>query len=195
MLIRSEEKEINFKLLFWGPACSGKTTCLNYLKQQFVPAKRPKKTAEIESPERTLFFDFLPLKVEKIKGLTAHFHLYTVPGQVPYQESRSLLLRGVDGVMMVLDSQIDRGRENEESLREIVTLLGAMGEKIADIPLVFAYNKQDLQNAVHVDDMNRLYNPNALDAFGTIACRGHHVLESFSVLLEKVIHHAKTKPL
>lgn len=195
MFIRSEEKEINFKLLLWGPACSGKTTCLTYLKTQFVPSKKSKKAVEIPSPERTLFFDFLPLKVEKIKGLNAHFHLYTVPGQVPYKESRSLLLRGVDGLLLVLDSQIDRAADNEGSLVEMQGLLAAMGENTKEIPTVFAYNKQDLSDALPVAEMNRLYNPHALEAFGTVAPRGEHVLESFTALLQKVVHQSKTKPL
>lgn len=192
MFIRPEEKEINFKLVFWGPACSGKTTCLNVLERQFGTRK---KTESMPSPERTLFFDFLPLKVQKIKGLSAHFHLYTVPGQAPYRDSRSMLLKGVDGLMLVLDSQIERGSENHDSLQEMRAFLEASCDELSKIPMVFAYNKQDLDATLSLDEMNRLYNPQGAPAFATVAARGKNVVESFSALLEQVIAEAKKKPL
>ena len=193
VFIRPDEREINFKIVLWGPPCSGKTTFLSSLRAQLTAPKSAGKT--IPSPDRTLFFDFLPLKVDKIKNMAAHFHLYTVPGQAPYQDSRSLLLRGVDGVVVVLDSQIDRSADNRQCLDELQAFLDAMGESLTQLPLIFVYNKQDTASALTPDDMNQLYNPHHLPAFPTVAAKGAHVAESFSALIEKVVAHARTDAL
>lgn len=192
--IRPEEKEINFKIVFWGPASSGKTTCLHCIKE-LVKASKKGKVRTLEDPERTLFFDFLPLKLDKVKGLNARFNLYTVPGQAPYAESRSFLLKGVDGIAVVLDSQIDRGSDNTHCLEEMASLLAGMGENPKDIPLVFVYNKQDLPNRLTLEEMNALYNPTGLPAFTAIAARGEQVMESLSHLIERMIEAQKKRPL
>ncbi len=194
VFIRPEEREINFKIVFWGPACSGKTTCLKYLKSNLEAGSR--KVSKLTSVDnRTLFFDFLPLKVEKIKGLKTHFHLYTVPGQAPYTESRAILLRGVDGLFTVLDSQIHRGSDNDAALMEMNRFLEWSGEDLAKIPRIFAYNKQDLEGALSLEDMNALYNPEGLPAFSTVATRGDAVMAAFSALVEKVVAAAKQTAL
>jgi signal recognition particle receptor subunit beta len=192
--IRPEEKEINFKIVYWGPASSGKTTCLNCVKE-LVKASKKGKIRTLEDPERTLFFDFLPLKLDKIKGLSARFNLYTVPGQAPYAESRSFLLKGVDGIAVVLDSQIDRGSDNAQCLEEMASLLTGMGANPQDVPIVFVYNKQDLPNRLTLEEMNALYNPLGLPAFTTIAARGEQVMESLTHLIGQTLEAGRKRPL
>lgn len=145
----------------------------------------------LPSPERTLFFDFLPLKLQKIKGLNAHFHIYTVPGQAPYQDSRSLLLRGADGVIVVLDSHLNRAADNRHSIQELQNFLKAKGDTLDTLPIAFAYNKQDAANALGLEDMNTLYNPKKLPAFATIAYKGDNVMPCFSAVLQNVIASVK----
>lgn len=187
--VRPEDKEINFKIVVWGPPCSGKTTFLTSLRRELFPSKG--KAKKDTPPERTLFFDFLPLKLDKIRGLHARLHLYTVPGQAPYRESRSLLVKGADGLIVVLDSQLDRDAENTASLRELETFLHTVGETLESIPLIFAYNKQDAVSALPPEDMNTLYNSHNFPSFATVACDNRNVLPAFSSLLEKVIKGAQ----
>lgn len=137
--------------------------------------------------ERTLFFDFLPLALGEIRGFKTRFHLYTVPGQVFYDASRKLILKGVDGVVFVADSQKDRVDANVESLENLKTNLAEQGYNLEEIPLVIQYNKRDLPNTSSVEDLRKLLNPRGVPDFEAIASKGDGVFETLKAVAKKVI--------
>jgi len=137
-------KEISCKVVYYGPGMCGKTTNLQQIHQQTVPDKRGNMVSLATPGERTLFFDFLPLEASQIHGFRTKFQLYTVPGQVMYNSTRKLVLRGVDGVIFVCDSQWEKMRENLESFRNLMENLAAYGYSLETTPYVVQYNKRDL---------------------------------------------------
>ncbi|HNQ98706.1 MAG TPA: ADP-ribosylation factor-like protein [Trueperaceae bacterium] len=149
--INFSAREINFKIVYYGPGLSGKTTNLKQIYQQ-VPAEAKGEMVSLATEdERTLFFDFLPLDLGKVNGFKTRFHLYTVPGQVFYNSSRKLILRGVDGVVFVADSSMARLRANAESLRNLRENLQEYNLRLADVPYVIQANKRDLPDAIGMD--------------------------------------------
>ncbi|MBX3139776.1 MAG: gliding-motility protein MglA [Trueperaceae bacterium] len=149
--INFSAREINFKIVYYGPGLSGKTTNLKQIYQQ-VPAEAKGEMVSLATEdERTLFFDFLPLDLGKVNGFKTRFHLYTVPGQVFYNSSRKLILRGVDGVVFVADSSMARLRANAESLRNLRENLQEYNLRLADVPYVIQANKRDVPDAIGMD--------------------------------------------
>ena len=180
-------KEIHCKIVYYGPSLGGKTTNIQWVYQTLAQDQRSKLVALNTEIERTLFFDFLPLEVGEIRGFQTRFHLYTVPGQVIYDASRKLILKGLDGVVFVVDSQADRLEENIESMKNLEKNLQQQGYNIREVPLVIQYNKRDLPNALPLKDLRRhlnLYNAQEVEAS---AFEGKGVLESFKLVSKNII--------
>src|ERR671927_19802 len=146
-------REINCKIVYYGPGLCGKTTNLQYIYERTNPEAKGKMISLATETERTLFFDFLPLSLGEIRGFKTRFHLYTVPGQVFYDASRKLILKGVDGVVFVADSQIERMEANVESLQNLEKNLKEQGYDLSKIPYVLQLNKRDLPNIIPAEDM------------------------------------------
>src|SRR6186713_1944641 len=158
-MINYASREINCKIVYYGPGLGGKTTNLEYVYGKVSPDTRGKLISLATETERTLFFDFLPVDLGTIRGFKTRFHLYTVPGQVYYDASRKLILKGVDGVVFVADSQMERMEANIESLDNLRTNLQEQGYNLDKLPYVVQYNKRDLPNAAPIDELRQLLNP------------------------------------
>ena len=158
-MINYASKEINCKLVYYGPGLGGKTTNLEHVYGKVSPDTRGKMVSLATETERTLFFDFLPVDLGTIKGFKTRFHLYTVPGQVYYNASRKLILKGVDGIVFVADSQIERMEANIESMQNLYDNMAEYGYDLTKIPFVVQYNKRDLPNAAPIKDLQQQLNP------------------------------------
>ena len=185
--INFSSREINCKLVFYGPDLCGKTTNLQYIYQKMNPDSRGKIISLATDSERTLFFDFLPLSLGSIKGFKVRFHLYTVPGQVFYDASRKLILKGVDGVVFVADSQAERMEANVESMENLRKNLQEQGYNLDQLPFVIQYNKRDLPNAVSVEELNQALNPKGVPSFEAVASQGPGVFETLKGIAKQVI--------
>ena len=151
--INYASREINCKIVYYGPGLCGKTTNLQFIYEKTNPNAKGKLISLATETDRTLFFDFLPLELGNVRGFKTRFHLYTVPGQVFYDASRKLILKGVDGVIFVADSQRERMDANVESLRNLEQNLKAQGYEIRSLPYVLQLNKRDLPSALPVEEM------------------------------------------
>lgn len=158
-LINYASREINCKLVYYGPGLGGKTTNLEYIYEKVSPSSKGKMISLATETERTLFFDFLPVDLGTIRGFKTRFHLYTVPGQVYYNASRKLILKGVDGVVFVADSQIERMEANVESMQNLYDNLLQHGYDLTRIPFAVQYNKRDLPNAAPLEELQENLNP------------------------------------
>lgn len=158
-MINYASREINCKLVYYGPGLGGKTTNLEHVYGKVAPDQRGKMVSLATETERTLFFDFLPVDLGTIRGFKTRFHLYTVPGQVYYNASRKLILKGVDGVVFVADSQLERMEANVESMQNLYDNLAEYGYDLTQTPFVVQYNKRDLPNAAPVGDLQAQLNP------------------------------------
>lgn len=158
-MINYASREINCKIVFYGPGLGGKTTNLEYVYGKVAPSTRGKLISLATETERTLFFDFLPVDLGTIRGFRTRFHLYTVPGQVYYNASRKLILKGVDGVVFVADSQAERAEANVESMQNLYDNMAAYGYDLTRMPFVIQYNKRDLPNAAPVAELQDMLNP------------------------------------
>jgi signal recognition particle receptor subunit beta len=184
-------REINCKIVYYGPGLCGKTTNLRYIYDKTNPTAKGKMISLATETERTLFFDFLPLSLGEIRGFKTRFHLYTVPGQVFYDASRKLILKGVDGVIFVADSQIERLEANQESLDNLVTNLAEQGYALERLPYVVQYNKRDLPNAVEVGELRQLLNPTGVPDFEGVARTGVGVFETLKAVSKAVLNELK----
>ncbi len=185
--INYSSREINCKIVYYGPGLCGKTTNLQYIYKKTNPEQKGKLISLATETERTLFFDFLPLALGDIKGFRVRFHLYTVPGQVFYAASRKLILKGVDGVVFVADSQIERMEANIESLEDLKINLSEQGYDLEKLPFVIQYNKRDLPNIVPVEELNRILNPNGVPYFEAVATQGIGVFETLKGIAKLVL--------
>jgi mutual gliding-motility protein MglA len=158
-MINYASREINCKLVYYGPGLGGKTTNLEHVFGKVNPAARGKLISLATETERTLFFDFLPVDLGTVRGFKTRFHLYTVPGQVYYNASRKLILKGVDGVVFVADSQMERMEANVESMQNLYDNMAEYGYDLTKIPFVVQYNKRDLPNAAPLKDLQASLNP------------------------------------
>jgi len=158
-LINYASREINCKLVYYGPGLGGKTTNLEYIYEKVAPTAKGKLISLATETERTLFFDFLPVDLGTIRGFKTRFHLYTVPGQVYYNASRKLILKGVDGVVFVADSQLDRMEANLEAMQNLYDNLAQHGYDLTTLPFVIQYNKRDLPTAAPVAELQGQLNP------------------------------------
>jgi signal recognition particle receptor subunit beta len=189
--INYSSREINCKIVYYGPGLCGKTTNLQYIYSKTNPDLKGKMISLATETERTLFFDFLPLALGQIRGFKTRFHLYTVPGQVFYDASRKLILKGVDGVVFVADSQIERMEANIESLENLAVNLKEQGYEIDKIPYVVQYNKRDLPNAAALEEMQRVLNPNNVPEFEACATTGQGVFETLKAVAKGVLSDLK----
>jgi hypothetical protein len=158
-MINYASREINCKLVYYGPGLGGKTTNLEHVYGKVSPDMRGKMVSLATETERTLFFDFLPVDLGTVRGFKTRFHLYTVPGQVYYNASRKLILKGVDGIVFVADSQIERMEANIESMQNLYDNMTQYGYDLTRIPFVVQYNKRDLPNAAPIKDLQAALNP------------------------------------
>ena len=189
--INYSSREINCKIVYYGPGLCGKTTNLQYIYKKTSPEAKGKMISLATETERTLFFDFLPLSLGEIRGFKTRFHLYTVPGQVFYDASRKLILKGVDGVVFVADSQVERMEANIESLQNLKDNLAEQGYDFNKIPLVIQYNKRDLPNAAPVEELRNLLNPNGTPDFEGVAFKGDGVFETLKAIAKLVLTELK----
>jgi signal recognition particle receptor subunit beta len=177
--------------VYYGPGLCGKTTNLQYIYRKTNPNQKGKLISLATETERTLFFDFLPLALGDIKGFKVRFHLYTVPGQVFYAASRKLILKGVDGVVFVADSQIERLEANMESLEDLRINLAEQGYELDKLPFTVQYNKRDLPNVAPVDQMNAILNPNGIQHYEAVAMTGQGVFETLKSVAKQVLFELK----
>ncbi|MCB0420386.1 MAG: gliding-motility protein MglA [Bdellovibrionales bacterium] len=185
--INYNAKEIHCKIVYYGPSLGGKTTNLQWVYHKTTGQDQSDLVDLPTDVERTMFFDFLPMDVGEIRGFKTRFHLYTVPGQVVYDASRKLILKGLDGVIFVADSQAERMEENIQALENLEKNLEQQGYDINEIPLVIQYNKRDLPNALPVAELRRTLNKfNAPDFEGT-ARQGDGVFESLKTISKSIV--------
>lgn len=186
--INYSTREINCKLVYYGPGLCGKTTNLQYIYNKTRADAKGKLISLATETERTLFFDFLPLSLGEIRGFRTRFHLYTVPGQVFYDASRKLILKGVDGVCFVADSQEERFEANIESLDNLHTNLQEQGYDLNKLPYVIQYNKRDLPSAMTVQELSGTLNPTHVPEHEAIATTGEGVFETLKDLAKSVLN-------
>lgn len=188
-------KEISCKIVYYGPGLSGKTTNLQYVHQKIPPQTRGELISLATDQDRTLYFDFLPVNIGKVHGFSTKFQLYTVPGQVFYNATRKLVLRGVDGLVFVADSQKSKMDENLESFQNLVENLVEYGYNINKMPLVLQYNKRDLTPIIPVEDLQKALNPHELPFYEAVAVRGVGVFDTLKCISKLVLDQAKRKQL
>ncbi len=187
MFINHSSKEVTAKIVFYGPGLSGKTTCLQYIFSVTDPKTRGELISIETEIERTLFFDLLPINVGPVKGYQTKFQLYTVPGQVFYDSTRKLVLKGADGIVFVADSQKIMEQPNLDSMENLKINLAAHKQDIDEIPMVFQYNKRDLYNVFSLEELNKILNPRNLAFFGSIATEGKGVLEALRAISSQIL--------
>jgi signal recognition particle receptor subunit beta len=189
--INYSSREINCKIVYYGPGLCGKTTNLQYIYKRMNPDARGKMISLATETERTLFFDFLPLSLGEVRGFKTRFHLYTVPGQVFYDASRRLILRGVDGVVFCADSQLTRADANLESLENLRVNLEEQGYNPDKVPLVIQYNKRDLPNVASVAELHALLNQRNVPEFEAAAAAGIGVFETLKSAIKLILNDLK----
>jgi hypothetical protein len=185
--INYSTREINCKIVYYGPGLCGKTTNLQFIYKRMNPEARGKMISLATESERTLFFDFLPLSLGEIRGFKTRFHLYTVPGQVFYDASRRLILRGVDGVVFCADSQLTRVDANEESMENLRVNLREQGYDPDRLPLVIQYNKRDLPNVASLAELHALLNRRNVPELEASAATGAGVFETLKTIIKLVL--------
>jgi len=186
-MINYASREINCKVVYYGTGLGGKTTNLEHVYSRVNPETKGKMISLATETDRTLFFDFLPIDLGEVRGFKTRFHLYTVPGQVYYNASRKLILKNVDGIVFVADSQRERAEANIEAMHNLYENLEAYGYDLAQIPFVIQYNKRDLQNAMPVEELRAQLNPNGVPDFEGIAIEGAGVFETLTRVSKLVV--------
>ena len=190
-IINQATKELQVKIVYYGPAMGGKTTNLVKVHENVQTAQEKGKLVSLAtSSDRTLFFDFLPIEAVAIKGFKTKFQLYTVPGQVIYNTTRQLVLRGVDGIVFVADSQYEKMAENVESFQNLEDNLRSLKMNLADIPYVLQYNKRDLPNVAPVEYMEFLLNNRDVQvpSFTSTAHKCEGVFESLNMITRMLLN-------
>ena len=181
--------EVVFKVVYYGPGLGGKTTSLQYVHATARPEHRGKLVSLATPVDRTLYFDFLPVRLPGVRGSSVRLQLFTVPGQVYYNATRKLVLTGCDGLVLVFDSQRARGDANLESLENLRENLVAHGRDLADIPHVVQYNKRDLYDVLPHDELERQLNPGGAPSFATVAMTGEGIYESLEAVTRSVLEY------
>ena len=185
--INYASREINCKIVYYGPGLCGKTTNIQYIYDNTKPQAKGKLISLATETDRTLFFDFLPLDLGTIKGFKTRFHLYTVPGQVFYDASRKLILKGVDGVIFVADSQEARMEANIESIKNLESNLQAQGYELEKVPYVLQLNKRDLPTAIPVEEMVHVLRYKNEPVFEAVAYKGIGVFDTLKACAKHVL--------
>jgi mutual gliding-motility protein MglA len=191
--INYASKEINCKIVYYGPGLCGKTTNLQYIYNKTSPDSKGKMISLATEADRTLFFDFLPLDLGSIRGFTTRFHLYTVPGQVFYDASRKLILKGVDGVVFVADSQVERMEANIESIRNLEQNLKEHGFDLTTIPYALQFNKRDLANVLPAEEMYRTLNYKREPTFEAVATTGIGIFDTLKSVAKQILIELKKR--
>jgi signal recognition particle receptor subunit beta len=186
-MINYASREINCKIVYYGTGLGGKTTNLEYIYSKVNPDTKGKMISLATETERTLFFDFLPIDLGEVRGFKTRFHLYTVPGQVYYNASRRLILKGVDGIVFVADSQATRAEANIESMHNLYENLETYGYDAESIPFAIQYNKRDLDNILTAEELRAQINPMGVPDFEGIATEGKGVFETLSKVSKLVV--------
>jgi signal recognition particle receptor subunit beta len=186
-MINYANREINCKIVYYGPGLGGKTTNLEYVYSRVNPETRGKMISLATETERTLFFDFLPIDLGDVRGFKTRMHLYTVPGQTYYNHSRKLILRGVDGIVFVADSQTSRTEANIESMHNLYENLESYGYDIEEIPLAVQYNKRDLEVIQPVEVLRSQLNPDGVPDFEAVATEGQGVFDTLRAVSKMVV--------
>lgn len=186
-LINYASREINCKIVYYGPGLGGKTTNIKYVYSKINPGTRGKLITLATELDRTLFFDFLPVDLGTIRGFKTRFHLYTVPGQVFYNASRKLILKGVDGLIFVADSQIERMEDNIDSIKNLHENLAVHSLKLDSIPFVLQYNKRDLPNISSIKELENAINHAQVPSFEAVAIHGTGVFETLKEVSKMVL--------
>jgi hypothetical protein len=185
--INYASREINCKIVYYGPGLCGKTTNLQHIYDSTAPQAKGKLISLATETDRTLFFDFMPLELGTVRGFKTRFHLYTVPGQVYYDASRKLILKGVDGVVFVADSQEERMDANLESLYNLEENLQTQGYNLMDIPYVLQLNKRDLPNVVPTDELTAELLRKGEPVFEATASQGVGVFDTLKAVAKQVL--------
>src|SRR5580658_3548332 len=180
-------REVVFKVVFYGPGLGGKTTTLQYLHAATKPEHRGKMVSLATPMDRTLYFDFLPLRLPRVRGMSVRLQLFTVPGQVYYAATRKLVLTGADGIVFVADSQTGREDANQESLEDLITNLAEHNRGLASVPHTFHWNKRDLDEVLPLEELDRRWNPHGAPSLGTVATRGAGVFEGLERIMRMVL--------
>ena len=191
--VNYNNKEITAKIVYYGPALSGKTSCIRYIYNDNQVGNKGKLITLDTDGDRTLFFDFLPLEIGKVGNFAIKIQLYTVPGQVAYDTTRKLVLQGADGIVFVADSQVVMREQNVDSFQNLKKNLKLNNLQFSDIPVIFHYNKRDLRETLPVDLLNRDLNPDNRPFFPTVAPTGENVLEGLHSIVKLVMIHLKNK--
>ena len=186
-MINYASREINCKIVYYGTGLGGKTTNLEYIYSRVNPDTKGKMISLATETERTLFFDFLPIDLGEIRGFKTRFHLYTVPGQVYYNASRRLILKGVDGLVFVADSQATRAEANIESMHNLYDNLETYGYDLQTIPFAIQYNKRDMPNVLSMEELRAQINPMGVPDFEGVAIEGKGVFETLSCVSRLVV--------
>ncbi len=189
--INYASREINCKIVYYGPGLCGKTTNIQHIYDRTNPQAKGKLISLATETDRTLFFDFLPLDLGSVKGFKVRFHLYTVPGQVFYDASRKLILKGVDGVIFVADSQNERMEANEESVYNLKTNLKEQGYDLQVIPYVLQLNKRDLPNVAPVEEMIQKLKQKQEPVLEAVASKGVGVFETLKAVARQSLNNLR----
>lgn len=193
-LVNHQTREINAKIVYYGPGLCGKTTNIHMIFHRIAPQQRGKLISLATETDRTLFFDFLPVELGTIKNYKVRFHLYTVPGQVFYNATRKLVLKGADGVIFVADSQQAMVDANIESISNLRDNLHDQGINLNTFPMVIQYNKRDLPDVLSIDELNAALNPRQVPSFGAVAMTGEGVLKTFTAISKLVLQDMQKYP-
>ncbi len=185
--VNPHTRELVFKLVFYGPGLGGKTTTLQYIHAATKPEHRGKMVSLATPTDRTLYFDFLPIRVPRVRGMAVRLQLFTVPGQVYYAATRKLVLSGADGVVFVADSQAGRVDVNQESLDDLHSNLAEHSRSLEDVPHTFHWNKRDLTDLLSHDDLDKRYNVHRAPSLGTVATKGEGVFEGLERIARLVL--------
>ena len=199
-VFNAAKREIDLKIVYYGPAMCGKTTNVQCIHKMLAPQQRGELMSLATKDDRTLFFDFLPIELGDVRGFKTRFHIYTVPGQVYYGLTRRAVLTGADGVVFVVDSQTNKLQENIESLKDLAENLKFYKKDLATFPFVFQYNKRDLAHVAPVVELDSMLNQLNVPAYESSAVTGMGVVETLTAICKLVLKQmdsgtAKKKPL
>lgn len=189
--INEQTKEVNCKVVYYGPPLCGKSTSLRYIFGNMKEEVKGELVSLSTGKDRTLYFDFVPLSLGKYKKFQIRLHLYTVPGDVAYEATRKIISKGVDGIVYVADSQLERLEPNMESMMELKEMVDEFAD-FEELPMVIQYNKRDLPNAVALPELKKLLNMRGVPDFETIATQGRGVFESLKMVSKQVLQSLRT---
>lgn len=193
-LVNHTTREINAKIVYYGPGLCGKTTNIHLIYHRIAPGQRGKLISLATESDRTLFFDFLPVELGTIKNYKVRFHLYTVPGQVFYNATRKLVLKGADGVIFVADSQRSMLDANVESISNLKDNFADMDINLDEFPMVIQYNKRDLDDVMDIEELNAALNPRGVPYYEAVAKTGEGVLKTFTAISKLVLQDMQKCP-